>query len=280
MMDRPRDEITPSTRTAVDQVLSPHLAGLTNIRGWRPAMAALEHGPFRSPDRHAETALAKEALDLERLIVRNATDHDHRVADRIQLTGIIPIVVSSPHAVDHPRWGTLKRADTFTGPLTLQLAALTRATALVYANTTDEDPNYDAGGPYKQHLATLVRSSGARLVVDIHGMARSRPWPIVIGTNSGKTVGDQHWLTSTLFDSLTRAGFENMLVDDPRRFNASHPHNVASFVWRELRTPAIQIEIHKDYRDPGHLPDKYARVLLALADALWKIQSALESARR
>jgi hypothetical protein len=105
-----------------------------------------------SPQQTAKLAL--EALELEKCF--SANRYAGATANRpiLHTQGAIPVVISAPHAVNHPRHGRMKLADTFTGTLALQLSRQTGAPAFVYAQTTSEDPNYDEGGAYKTALAS------------------------------------------------------------------------------------------------------------------------------
>ncbi len=217
------------------------------------------------------TAMAMEGQFVENSYTGSSVGPALRV-----LLGDVPIIISSPHAVKHPRKGQLKPADTFTGPLALQLAELSRTSALVYARTSDEDPNYDVDGPYKQQLMRLVQSTSARFVLDIHGLGQWRSAEIAIGTARGKTLGSQQEILSVFIQEFTKAAFTNILVDDPTLFNASKPTTITSFVWRELGIPALQLEIHKKYRNAYNNPNDYLKMLYTLRDGIKAIQQVLE----
>jgi hypothetical protein len=195
------------------------------------------------------------------------------------LQGDVPIIISSPHAVKHPREGRLKLADVFTGTLALQLASLSKTSVLVYAHTSEEDPNYDVDGPYKQQLMRLVKNTSARFVLDMHGLSQRRSEDIAIGTARGKTLGSQLEILYVFTQELTRAGFTNILIDDPERFNAARPTTITSFVWRELGIPALQLEIHKKYRNANYAPDNYLKILYTLRDGIQAIQQILEKTK-
>lgn len=188
------------------------------------------------------------------------------------LLGDVPIVISSPHAVKHPREGRLKPADVFTGTLALQLASLSQTSALVYAHTSEEDPNYNVDGPYKQQLMRLVENTSARFVLDMHGLSQWRSEDIAIGTACGKTLGSQLEILYVFTQELTKAEFTNILIDDPERFNAARPTTITSFIWRELGIPALQLEIHKKYRNAKYAPDNYLKILYTLRDGIQAIQ--------
>lgn len=198
----------------------------------------------------------------------------------LMFQGDVPIIISGPHAVKHPREGRLKGADRFTGTLALQLASLTQTSVLVYAHTSGEDPNYDVDGPYKQQLLRLAKSTSARFVLDIHGLGRWRLEDIAIGTACGKTLGQQPEILHAFTEELTKAGFTKILIDDPELFNAVRPTTITSFIWRELGIPALQLEIHRTYRNVKCAPDNYLKILYALRDGIQAIQYVLEETKK
>lgn len=191
----------------------------------------------------------------------------------IEICGKMPIVLSSPHATNHPRDGHVKFADMYTGTLALQLAELLGASALIYARTTDEDPNYDADGPYKQRLLSLITRTQARFVLDIHGLSESRPVDFEFGTAYGVTIEGHEVLLTTCIEQFKTAGFDNLVIDG--LFTAARPTTIASFTRRTCNIPSIQLEIHKRYRDPEGHPEAYAALLALLRETLSKIQQLL-----
>jgi hypothetical protein len=195
------------------------------------------------------------------------------------LQGDVPIIISSSHAVKHPREGQLKSAEILTGTLALQLTSLTRTSVIVYAHTSEEDPNYDIDGPYKQQLLRLAKSTSARFVLDIHGLGQWRSVDIAIGTACGKTLGQQLEILHVFTRELAKAGFANILVDDPEQFNATRPTTITSFIWRELGIPALQLEIHKKYRNVKNYPENYLKILYTLRNVIQAIQQTLENAK-
>jgi hypothetical protein len=216
------------------------------------------------------SAIAQEAPLVERQFAARSYCGKSIGPEVIEIIGNVPILLSSPHATNHPREGRVKLADTFTGTLAIQLAKLTGASALIYARTTDEDPAYDADGYYKQRLTSLLAKMQARFVLDIHGMKQSRPVDFEFGTAHGVTLGDQTMLLTTFVDVFKKAGFDNFIINT--FFSASRPTTIASFTWRTCKVPSIQLEIHKRYRDPENNPEAYAALLALLRDTLHTIQ--------
>ncbi|HET9919963.1 MAG TPA: hypothetical protein VFQ30_09000 [Ktedonobacteraceae bacterium] len=220
---------------------------------------------------HEQGRLARVATRLEARFAANLHSGSRRGPQTICRVGSLPLLISAPHAVNHPRDGNVKLADTYTGPFSLQVAKIIHASVLVYARTSAEDPNYDPDGPYKRQLSELANATHAQLVVDIHGMALSRPAEMVIGTAGGKTLG-KHGDILTVFESILRQhAIRDILIDDPYLFNASYEHTITSYTWNRLKIPAMQIEIRKDLRNPDMNPCQYVQAVTAISEGLMAI---------
>jgi hypothetical protein len=227
------------------------------------------------PTEIEDVALIEAAVRMECQFAARGYSGNSAGPALIESQGEIPIILSAPHAVNHPRNGNIKFADMFTGTLAVQAAALTGTSVLVYARMLEEDPNYDTDGPYKRRLAELVAQTQALFVLDLHGIHQSQMIELAIGTDHGKTLGMDTELLSILMNVLTKAGFTNVLVNDPHRYNAARPTTIASFTWRELGIPALQLEIHKKYRDAKNTPHDYLKMLYTLRDAIYALQQAI-----
>lgn len=206
----------------------------------------------------------EEGILIERLFASNRHCGLQSVTPIIYFPGLAPVLLTSPHAVNHPREGLIKYADTFTGPLAIQLASMTESAALVYAKTHGNDPNYDDGGLFKAQLASLISETKPGIIIDLHGIRREQPIDIAIGTFQGRTLGPHIKLRDLLITTLRDNGFINVVVDEPGVYDASRPTTIARYSYEALATPAIQIEINKRYRDPEKEPAQYDRLLLTL----------------
>ncbi len=89
------------------------------------------------------------------------------------INGIIPILISAPHCVNHYRGGNLKKAEILTGSL---LKVLHRRTNchIIYKNKNDGyDFNYDRNGmanEYKEKIIDIIEKERIVFFIDIHGM--------------------------------------------------------------------------------------------------------------
>jgi len=207
----------------------------------------------------------EEALKLEAQFAANKYSGSHQNPPIIEVVGRRSVVISCPHAVNHPRENRLKLADTFTGALGLQLAEFTGASLLVYARTTEEDPNFDKAGPYKTHILGLIARVQPSFVIDLHGLGRSQRPELVIGTSQGATLGHNLALRDLLVQIMNRNRFTNIATDIPGFYDASRSTTIAAHVWREVKIPSLQLEIHKNFRDPVEMPENYNRMLNSLA---------------
>jgi hypothetical protein len=165
----------------------------------------------------------------------------------------------------HPRRGHQRENEPYTGTLALQLHAITGASAIIYARTMAEDPNYDKDSPYKEALKKLVQEAkyGTNFVLDLHGLAKSAKRDVVIGTAHSETIlpGDEY-IPGMLTSALNREGINNIAVDEV--FTAAYPYTIASYTARELKRTTLQLEVHHRYRNPEQEPDKYVRLFRAL----------------
>lgn len=219
---------------------------------------------------------ASAAIKLERQFAKNGYIGEQLGPLSLYIEGSTSVVLSAPHAVKHYRRDRSdpEDADIYTGSLAIQLASLTKASALIYARTSKEDPNDDADGEYKRQLRDLVTQKQARFVLDFHGLAEKRLMQIAVGTGGNReNLLGRTDLLDILRNTLENAGFE--IAEDAPRFKASRPNTISSFTRRVLGIPALQIEIHKDYRDPRNKPDAYDKLIRALDKAIHAIAGSL-----
>jgi len=187
--------------------------------------------------------------------------------------GSRPILLSAPHSVNHPRGGTIKRADVFTGSLAMILSSITDSSAIVQGRTSQEDPNHDLAGPYKSELKKLVRGNNIRFVLDLHGLAEDREMELAIGTGLGKDDAASEEIMAiraALVACAERHGFLKIMADGAE-YNAGRLGTIASYVRRECGIPGLQLEIRKDYRSPRENPEKAARLTDFLKEFLLAI---------
>jgi hypothetical protein len=179
--------------------------------------------------------------------------------------GELPVLVSAPHAVRHYRQKKIKMSDQFTGSIVFLLNKLTGCQAIATTKLYGGDPNIDSPCIYKEKIAEICGRSKVKLVLDIHGAAREQEFDVDIGTNSGQTLLAKANMLGMLEHNFQDFGLSRISYD---HFAAKGPNTIANYVARELRIPAVQLEINKQYRVPGQNPQGFHRLLGALVESI------------
>jgi hypothetical protein len=219
---------------------------------------------------HNLLTIARQAPPAERLFAARSYQGQSVGPEVMEIRRRPTIILSSPHATNHPRDGQARQADMFSATLAIQLAGLLGASAVIAARTTDEDPNAGADGHIKRLLRSLVARARAGVVLNRHSMSQQRPVDVTCGTASSPTPGQRPILLSTLIETLTNAGFDNVGRD--RLLPAARPTPIAPFPWRTCQMPGLQIEIHRRFRNPARDPAASATLLSLLREALHTLQ--------
>lgn len=177
----------------------------------------------------------------------------------IFIRGRIPVLVTAPHATAHVRMNKLKRQEFYTGALSVMLHSLTGCHALYTNRQSDIDPNYYDNSPFKAILADIAGKYGVRLLIDLHGTGSERKSDIYpgIGKNKEFLLGDDHYLSG-----LDRAaGVSGISLGGLDVFPAAKQMTVTKFAARNLRIPAIQLEINRGLRRPGTDPLSFTKLV-------------------
>jgi N-formylglutamate amidohydrolase len=168
--------------------------------------------------------------------------------------GDIPILISCPHSVNQIRDSRIKSREKYTGALSKLLHEST-GTSLIYKSFNDGfDDNYILHTPYKDALGDVISRENIQLVLDLHGMVSSlnplfRGYHIELGTDDTRNLLHRPYLRSDAIDIFKGFGIEGIVADE--FFRASRPYTVSKYISTRFSTPAMQIEISSDYRDPN-----------------------------
>ena len=218
-------------------------------------------------------SLAQDALRIEQLFAASNYQGLKSNPPVSILSGNWPVLIAAPHAVEHPRHGGLKKADVFTGTIAAQVAKETGCFAVILSKTMNEDPNHDSGGLFKKALSGIVQTNRIHTIINLHGMAQSHPWDVVIGSNFGRSLGDSPQILERTVAALQSAGLSNCLVDSKELFAASNDHNISVYAWEQLKVPAFQMEINRNFRNPKLSPQKYHHLISGLTSTVNSIVS-------
>ena len=172
------------------------------------------------------------------------------------IKGAIPILISAPHGAKHYRMSEnrWKAEDAYTSSWAIKLGRLTGAHVLYVKNKTAEDPNNDLRSRYKDFLEKIVRESGIRFVIDLHGADWDEPFKIDVGTMDDRTEKSSCPTFKPIIEGAFR-DFDTGVFN--KRFSARKPCTITSFSRNTLGIEAAQFEINARYRiiQKGSNPD-------------------------
>ncbi|TWH45834.1 N-formylglutamate amidohydrolase [Sporomusa sp. KB1] len=184
--------------------------------------------------------------------------------------GKLPVLVSAPHAVRHYRQKKIKMSDQFTGSIVYLLSKLTGCHAIATTKLYGGDPNIDNPCIYKDRIAEICSREKVKFVLDIHGAAREQEFDVDFGTNHGKTLLANPKLVETLEHNFRGFGLDRISKE---HFAATGLNTITNYVARELKIPAVQVEINKQYRVPAQNPQGFHRLLGALVASIKELAS-------
>ena len=179
------------------------------------------------------------------------------------LGGVVPALISAPHAVTHIRDGRVKPSEDFTGSIALAVAQTANCHALVATRTGQGDPNWDPleSCAYKQALCSYIERNRIEFLIDLHGMVAASEALAAIGSADGSTApggADERAakvLQAKLAPWSTQHGKPIVLNG---RYGARGENTIARTVARQCGIPALQVEVATQLRVParvrGHMP--------------------------
>ncbi|MDD2180872.1 MAG: hypothetical protein PHW32_00705 [Bacilli bacterium] len=166
------------------------------------------------------------------------------------IKGVIPILLSAPHTVNHFTNGNKKKAELLTGGLVKLLHQLTGC-HIIYKNKNDGyNFNNDGSGfatTYKNKIIEIINDEEIELFFDIHGMAEDRYLDIDLGTDYGDNLNNFKLIPETIKLFFEEQGIMN--VGFNQLFPASFQRTVTKTTSTLTKIPAVQIEINRIYRD-------------------------------
>lgn len=169
------------------------------------------------------------------------------------LEGSVPILLSAPHSIDQLREGTIKHRELFSGALCKLIQASTNCYAIYKYHNDEVDDNFILHTRYKEKIGKLIKEHNIKLVIDIHGMLgstsdRYRGYDIELGTDNGRNLLGKTYISEEMKNILNKHGVEKVAID--KKFKASRECTIAKYVSKNFNTPAIQVEISGNFRNP------------------------------
>lgn len=165
------------------------------------------------------------------------------------------IILSAPHSVLHMRENNIRPRETRTGTIVQELAKRCKTYAIYKTKNEYNDANWDSKCKYKEKLKKIVEKENIKALIDVHGMAAYRKQDICIGINDGKNIYGNTKIVNRMISTFNKYGFKNVTVDIP--FAAKNENCVSTYIAKNCKIPAFQIEINLKYRSSKYKEYSY-----------------------
>lgn len=167
-------------------------------------------------------------------------DSDH---DYIIQKGTLPILFTAPHTMKQiQKNGIVKANEPYTKAIALYLHQHCNVSAMVKIKDTGIDANRDNRDEFKTKLLRLIKNNQIRLVIDLHGAAKTRDFDVEFGTLNNLSADFS--TIKELAEAFTENGIMNVKFNDPFKGGA-----IAKYVCGLKDVDVIQVEINGKYRD-------------------------------
>jgi gamma-glutamylcyclotransferase (GGCT)/AIG2-like uncharacterized protein YtfP len=214
----------------------------------------------------------KFALAFEKSSEKSYRDFRRKdTSGSIHVRGVVPILLTAPHACAHVRMNKLKSQEEFTGSLTVIIHSISGSHALYTHRASEIDPNFYDESPFKKQIARIVKEFGIRFVLDVHGTSTAKTGDVFpgVGINKELLLGNE-CLLDKLVECAERFGIR---LGSSKIFPASRQMTVTKFAAKKLGIPGMQLEISEQLRTPDKLPKRFDKLVRFLADFLSRVEN-------
>ena len=170
-------------------------------------------------------------------------------SDYIIKKGNIPILFTAPHTMKQIREdGSVKLSEPYTKAIALYLNKYFDVNSMIKIKDTGLDANRDNRDKFKIELLRFIKDNNIKLVIDLHGSAKSRDFDIEFGTLNNLSADFS--TIKELEEAFTENGISNIKYNNPFKGGA-----ITEYVYGLKDVDVIQLEINGKYRDYNNLDD-------------------------
>ena len=163
--------------------------------------------------------------------------------------GNIPILFTAPHTMKQIKEdGTVKLSEPYTKAIALYLNKHFNVNCMIKINDTGLDANRDNRDVFKIELLRFIKENNIKLVIDLHGSAKTREFDIEFGTLNNLSADFS--TIKELEEAFTENGISNIIHNDPFKGGA-----ITEYIYGLKDVDVIQIEINGKYRDYNNLDE-------------------------
>lgn len=172
--------------------------------------------------------------------------------------GDIPIMLSTPHSINHFREGNIKYAEKLTGSIGRFLNEYIGCHLIYKSKFSKTDPNFDKNSKYKEHLLNYINDNGIKFLFDIHGMSDDNNCAIEIGTSPSINNKASIKFAKFIKSKFEKNGIRPVLIN--KKFSADSQETITKCISENSDCICVQIEINERYRNFSN--EKYLLNLL------------------
>ncbi|MBL7159557.1 hypothetical protein ISS85_03710 [Candidatus Microgenomates bacterium] len=167
------------------------------------------------------------------------------------INGYFPVLLSAPHAAPHVRPEFDIKNPKLNEPNTdLIVEVLCEKTGCFGIYTTKVqkvDPNWYKNSPYKKTLQKLVKRNCIKFILDIHGAKKEKPF--ILEYKDFQKEKGLKGVEKNLLRCFKKFGFCKKEIIRGHR-QKKEQMTIAEFCVKELKIPALQLEINRKIREP------------------------------
>lgn len=212
-------------------------------------------------------------MEVERQFSENNYDGNSKYSFKVNESES-NIMLSAPHSVNQMRSDKLKYAEVYTGTIVELLVKELELCYIVKTKNCEDDPNSDEHSEYRDKIVEVINNNGTKILIDIHGAAKSRKFDIELGTGRGLNIDYDDNIIVIFKEEAVRYGID-LLVDD--FFVALGKNTVSKYVKDRTKAFTVQLEINKKYRSPETDIERFETVIKYLSSVITRLNEYIES---
>lgn len=175
----------------------------------------------------------------EELITLEKTTSNEEYIKKI---GNIPILITAPHSIPISKEdGTIKPQEPFTKAIALYLNKHLNTSYLIKTKDTGDSNELEEDN-FKKELINIIDDNNIKLVLDLHGAKKERPFDIELGTLNNLSA--DYSTIKELEESFIEHNIKNIEINNPFLGGG-----ITQYVYDKTKIDIIQIEINQNYRD-------------------------------
>lgn len=173
--------------------------------------------------------------------------------------GTLPVLITAVHTMEQTKEdGTLKYSEPFTKGIAKYISEKLNTSYYIKLKDTGIDSNSITKETFKTNLIKYIKDNNIKLVIDLHGANKNRPFDVEFGTLNN--ISADFTTIKELEDAFIENGVTNIEYNNPFKGGG-----ITQYVFSNTDIDVIQIEINHNYRDINNI-ENIEKICNALID--------------